>query len=49
MTRLYYVLFLSVSLLACSKQNEVGGAKETETFIPCGTYKSGQKLFQNVT
>ncbi len=44
MKRFYYILFLSISILACSKQNEVGA--DTETYTPCGTYKSGQKLYQ---
>ncbi|WP_343524104.1 hypothetical protein [Pedobacter sp.] len=46
MKRFYYMLFLSVTLLACSKQNEVGGDKDTETYTPCGIYKSGQKLYK---
>jgi len=44
MKRFYYILFLSVSILACSKQGEVGS--DTETYTPCGTYKSDQTLYQ---
>ncbi len=46
MKRFYYTLFLSIGILACSKQNELGAGTDTEVYTPCGTYKSGQKLFQ---
>jgi hypothetical protein len=44
MKRFYYILFLSVVALACSKQNEVG--TDIETDMPCGKYKSGQQLYK---
>jgi len=44
MKRFCYILFLSVVVLACSKENDIGS--DTETYTPCGTYKSGQKLYQ---
>jgi len=41
MKRFYYILFLSIGVLACSKQNEVGTGTDIETYTLCGTYKTG--------
>jgi hypothetical protein len=46
MKKFYYILFLSIGMLACSKQNEITADTDNETYTPCGTYKSGQKLYQ---